>query len=169
MELDMSIFEMKYRAGEFAERIQTTPDMLRDWRRRGFDIGIGVSVNGQKQYCDYDRLEARIHAQLREDAFDSIKDAFEAARHITPFVAKKLGFDLTDFPRYWAQTVHSGADSKYAMISGKRDYTYTSNLTHFMANDAMAQYMRPVCTVIDMDHIADRVADWAKNQIGNND
>lgn len=164
----MNIFEMKYRAGEFAAQIDTTPEMLRDWRRRGFDIGVDVSLDGQKQYCDYDRLEMRIHAQLRQDAFDSIKDAFLASRHIGPCVAKKLGFDLSQAPMTWLQSYGSELDSKFALISGKGDLTYTDDLTYFMARNVMASYMRPVFTVIDMDHITEEVREWADNKLMGN-
>ena len=162
----MNIFEMKYRAGEFSDLISTTPESLRDWRRRGVDVGIAVGVNGQKSYCDYDRLEARIITQLRQDsyAFDSIKDAFGAGRHVTPYVARKLGLDLSHAPVSWMQTIGQW-DAKFCLISGKHDFAYTSDLNHFLSKDVMAGYMQPVFTVIDMDHIAQSVRDWVTNQI----
>ena len=161
----MNLFETEYRTGEFAQLVDTTPEILRDWRRRGFDVGVGVSVNGQKGYFDYDRLEMRVVAQLRHDGMDSISDAFSAARHVTPAIAKQLGYDLSGSPADWMKTADLGFHCRFALISSKHDYTYTDDLNRFIERDIMASYMKPFFTVIDIHSLIEKVREWAASQL----
>ena len=161
----MSMFELKYRAGEFAEMIGVSTDTLRDWRRRHIDVGLAPSINGQKQYCDYDRLEMRVFDQLRIEMFNSISEAFEAARHVTPLVAVRLGLSLSGHPDAWSLKFYAETKARYGLISGKDDFAYTNNLEHFMERDAMADYMRPAFIVIIIDDLADRVSGWVAENL----
>lgn len=155
----MSLFDFKYKAGQFAQKIGVTPDVLRDWRRRNVEIGIDTNINGQKKYCDYDVLEAKIAEALRASAFDSIPASFRVARHLAPIVGYRLGLDFSASPRKWFFMEHEWSAASYLLVSGTEDYAYTSDLNHFLKENVMACYMRPVCTIIDVQTMIDQIRD----------
>jgi hypothetical protein len=159
----MTLFDMKYGPGQFAQKSGHTPETLRDWRRRGLDIGIGVSISGQKTYCDYDLLEMYLHSQLRIAAFDSVKEAFKAARSLAPPIAKRLGYSLSGIH---GSTTFGAFSRNYALASfSQPNLVFTDDVNDFMERDLMASAMKPACKLYDLVELTEMVRGWAKENL----
>ena len=159
----MDLFEEKYRAGQFSEHIGIKAHNLKDWRNRGIDIGLGVAVNSEKRYSDYDRFEVQLMRLLAKEHFDRMRDALEDARLLSLHILKKLGVDVT-VPRtklppspYFEFYLHEPVSTKYLLVDVLRKKVLTDDPTA-----AMRDWPNPRgrTVVYDCDYYAEKLRPW---------
>ena len=125
----MNFFEEKYDATRFAEQVQMTKDNVRDWRRRGIQLGQSAAVNGHQSYSDYDVLETNVINYLRYEFFDDLRTAFEFARHITPRIARLCGLPV-DGIRY----VTYATDGRFCFADYRGNVWFSDDPTGSLEN-----------------------------------
>ena len=121
----MNIFEPKFTSREFADKLGVTTENLRDWRRRGLDLGLGVAVNDRKMYSLFDVFESGVMNRLRYQALDDLKEAFRIARRIAPIIAHRAGYSLNGYPYAGDTLVGQG---RFLLVTAIGEYVVTNDI-----------------------------------------
>jgi len=161
----MNLFDPIYGSTEFAEIVGCTTENLRDWRRRGMEIGILTPHGGRYRYCKYDAIEWWIRQAIPSMFYDDddIYKTSVAARHIGRSVLRRIRLSDHGHPynaAFWDKHTPGDAYGRYMAMDGQLNCRLSDN-----AEEAMK--LTPLSggwSVIDCQQIADEIA----GQVGSN-
>ncbi|TPN49351.1 hypothetical protein [Mesorhizobium sp. B1-1-7] len=148
-----------YTPSEIKAAIGTTPDMLRDWRRRGLLENFGVlGSNGKWTYAYGDVIALAIMAFLvtRRIASD-LGDALHIARAAVPYVVARLEKSTPSLSRYrevgflaaWANRDGDTMQIEYFSSIGKFAFAVPGYLV--VSFDALVAELTPSLPLRDQE------------------
>lgn len=151
---EVTMFDPKYKAAEFAHLLDVSTGKLRDWRNRGVRFGVlhDPSSSSQPVYCDYDLYHHMIAMKLTLRTRLSLGECFDIAGELTPAAAKHLGIDAFH-PVAGTQIVRD--DARFVIISFDGDATTCEeNLSDFLNQSRMRGIFSHGCLVFDIEAYA---------------